>query len=171
MPYKLTVKQRKAAILMAEGELDIDIQQRLSMRSGTLDRWRRIPLFMEVLHAHLQNMQQVAPYRKQLMQTMSIAAACAELAFRPEAKHLQQVGEIIKQTAKLSDLEMGAVALDDPQVTDATSKVIEQSVSELTRKALKLSENTPISLKLPETRRNDLKCPEMCLTNPESAEI
>ena len=171
MPYKLTPKQRTAARLIAEGELDADIQKQLNMLTHTLDRWRRIPAFHDAIERHTRNMEEVMPRRIRLMRNLSVSAACAELAYCPDAKNMQKLHRIIRRTKQLTDIELGAYESGNETMKQLFKDAEKAVAPGLIQELQELSEKTNTPLNATKTRKNDQESPKISLRNPQDIDI
>lgn len=103
MARRLKPKQYKAALMIANGDADPQIIDKLKLRRNTLNRWRRLPEFFEAVMQHVDNMQQAAHYRLGAMQYVSFTALRDDIYWDREPKRLKQVMEVMEYCRTLAN--------------------------------------------------------------------
>lgn len=79
MSRKLTVKQKKAAYLLALGYNQVTVAFKAGIRRETVSRWKRIPEFMQAIEAHMHQEKELMHKRLELFSQKAIDVLWQEL--------------------------------------------------------------------------------------------
>lgn len=96
MARRLKPKQYEAALMIAQGDSDPKIIKALKLRRNTLNRWRRLPEFYDLVMQHVDNTEQAARFRFGMMQYVSITALSDDIRWNRDSKRLKQVMELVE---------------------------------------------------------------------------
>lgn len=103
MTRKLRPQQYRAAKMVAEGETDATITNRLKLRRNTLNRWRRMPAFYQAVMDYAENMQQAARYKLAMMRLTSVESLHSDIYSNyGSAAELKQKLELVEYCRNLA---------------------------------------------------------------------
>lgn len=105
MARRLKPKQYRAALMIAQGDPDHYIAEKLKLRRTTLHRWRRIPEFFDLVMHHKENMEQAVKYRLGLIRYTSASALNEGVCWgrHTDPSSMRRILDVLDYCQKLED--------------------------------------------------------------------
>ena len=123
MARKLKPIQYRAAQMIARGEPDDYITDKLKLRRNTLKRWRRVPEFYQAVQDVVEDMQLAAKYKLSALKATSVDALHSDIFWgRGTAAELKQKVELLDYCRNLPE-EAALKSSESPQAAPNESEL------------------------------------------------